>query len=123
MTPSNYAGSFRLFVRGGGRIGDSYYNALAETINGLYKAEVIYPSIRAAPGAASRRSSSPPSNAVDWFNNRRFLEPIGNIPPPKPRRAIMPKSPVTPWRPNSNKRPPGNTGQSIPLERPVLTEV
>ena len=61
-----------------GSVGDSYDNALAETINGLYKTEVI-------------RRSGPWRNVddveyatlvwVDWFNNRRLLEPLGYVPP------------------------------------------
>ena len=61
-----------------GSVGDSYDNALAETINGLYKAEVIH-------RRRSWRSMSEVEIAtlewLDWFNNRRLLEPIGNIPP------------------------------------------
>lgn len=60
-----------------GSVGDSYDNALAETINGLYKAEVIH-----------RRSWQSRETVelatlewVDWFNHRRLLAPIGNIPP------------------------------------------
>ena len=61
-----------------GSVGDSYDNALAETINGLYKAEVIH-----------RQSSWRTREQVEWatlnwvvgFNNRRLLKPIGNIPP------------------------------------------
>lgn len=61
-----------------GSVGDSYDNALAETINGLYKTELI-------------RSQGPWKDLeaveyatllwVDWFNKKRLLEPIGNIPP------------------------------------------
>jgi putative transposase len=61
-----------------GAVGDSYDNALAETVIGLYKTELI-------------RSRGPWRNAdhvefatltwIDWFNNRRLLEPIGHIPP------------------------------------------
>jgi transposase InsO family protein len=61
-----------------GSVGDSYDNALAETINGLYKTEVI-------------RRSGPWRNVddveyatlvwSDWFNNRRLLEPLGYVPP------------------------------------------
>ena len=62
---------------GDGSVGDSYDNALAETINGLYKAEVIH------------RRSWPNRDAVelatlewvDWFNHKRLLGPLGNIPP------------------------------------------
>ena len=61
-----------------GSVGDSYDNALAETIIGLFKTEVI-------------RARGPWRNIddveyatlewVDWFNNRRILEPIGDVPP------------------------------------------
>jgi transposase InsO family protein len=62
----------------GGSVGDSYDNALAETVNGLFKTEVTH-----------RRSSWKSIEAVelatlewvDWFNHRRLLEPIGNMPP------------------------------------------
>lgn len=60
-----------------GSVGDSYDNALAETINGLYKAEVIY--------RQSWKDLQTVELAtltwVDWFNHKRLLEPIGNIPP------------------------------------------
>ena len=61
-----------------GSVGDSYDNALAETINGLYKAEVIWrqrswPSVSAVEMATLRW--------VDWFNNHRLFGPIGYIPP------------------------------------------
>ncbi len=67
-----------------GSVGDSYDNALAETIIGLYKTEVI-------------RSRGPWKNIdeveyatlewVDWYNNKRLLEPIGNIPPAELEKA------------------------------------
>jgi putative transposase len=66
-----------------GSVGDSYDNALAETIHGLYKAEVIH------------RQSWAPLEAVEWatltwvnwFNHRRLLEPIGYIPPAEAEAA------------------------------------
>src|SRR5215217_9430757 len=61
-----------------GSIGDSYDNALAETINGLYKAEVIH---RCGPWRSFEAIELATLEWVDWFNNRRLLEPIGNIPP------------------------------------------
>ena len=61
-----------------GSVGDSYDNALAETINGLYKAEVIY---RRGPWRSFEAVEYATLEWVDWFNNRRLLEPIGNIPP------------------------------------------
>jgi len=61
-----------------GSVGDSYDNALAETINGLYKAEVIW---RRGPWRNFEAVEFATLEWVDWFNNRRLLEPIGNIPP------------------------------------------
>jgi len=61
-----------------GSRGDSYDNALAETINGLYKAEVIY---RRGPWKNMEAVEYATLEWVDWFNHRRLLEPIGNVPP------------------------------------------
>jgi transposase InsO family protein len=67
-----------------GSIGDSYDNALAETINGLYKAEVIH---RRGPWRSMEAVEYATLEWVDWFNNRRLLEPIGNIPPAEAEAA------------------------------------
>jgi transposase InsO family protein len=56
----------------------SYDNALAETINGLYKAEVIW---RRGPWRSFEAVEFATLDWADWFNNKRLLEPIGNIPP------------------------------------------
>src|SRR6202012_3950925 len=61
-----------------GSVGDSYGNALAETINGLYKAEVIH---RRGPWRSFETVEFATLTWVDWFNNRRLLQPIGTIPP------------------------------------------
>ena len=61
-----------------GSVGDSYDNALAESINGLYKAGVIH---RRGPWRSLEAVEFATLEWVDWFNNRRLLEPIGNIPP------------------------------------------
>jgi len=61
-----------------GSVGDSYDNALAETIIGLYKTEVIY---RRGPWHNLEHVEFATLEWVDWFNNRRILEPIGDIPP------------------------------------------
>jgi putative transposase len=61
-----------------GSVGDSYDNALAETINGLFKAEAIH---RCGPWRSFEAVEFATLEWVDWFNNRRLLEPIGNIPP------------------------------------------
>lgn len=54
------------------------FNALAETINGLFKAEVIH---RRGPWRSFESVEYATLEWVDWFNNRRLLEPIGNLPP------------------------------------------
>ena len=51
---------------------------MAETINGLFKAEVIH---RREPWRNFEAVEYATLEWVDWFNNRRLLEPIGNIPP------------------------------------------
>jgi putative transposase len=61
-----------------GSVGDSYDNALAETINGLYKAEVIH---RRGSWRSFEAVEFATLEWVNWFNHRRLLEPIGNIPP------------------------------------------
>lgn len=61
-----------------GSVGDSYDNALAESINALYKAEVIQ---RRGPWRTIEAVEFATLEWVDWFNHRRLLEPTGNIPP------------------------------------------
>jgi transposase InsO family protein len=61
-----------------GSKGDSYDNALAETINGLYKAELIR---RHGPWRGLEEVEFATLEWVDWFNHRRLLESIGHVPP------------------------------------------
>ncbi|MEQ1813584.1 MAG: IS3 family transposase, partial [Candidatus Nitrotoga sp.] len=61
-----------------GSKGDSYDNALAETINGLYKAELIH---KRAPWKTKEAVELATLEWVSWFNHQRLLEPIGYIPP------------------------------------------
>jgi transposase InsO family protein len=61
-----------------GRRGDSYDNALAETIIGLFKTEVIQ---RKGPWRTLAAVEFATLTWVDWFNHRRLLEPIGYVPP------------------------------------------
>ena len=61
-----------------GSVGDSYDNALAESVIGLFKTEVIH---RTGPWRSLETVEFATLEWVDWFNNRRLLEPIGNIPP------------------------------------------
>jgi len=61
-----------------GSRGDSYDNALAETVNGLYKAEVIH---RRGPWKTKASVELATLEWVSWFNHHRLLAPIGYIPP------------------------------------------
>src|SRR4051812_842210 len=67
-----------------GSVGDSYDNALAETINGLYKAELIH---RRGPWRGFEAVEFATLEWVDWVNKRRLLEPIRNIPPAEAEAA------------------------------------
>ncbi len=69
-----------------GSVDDSYDNALAETINGLYKAEVIH---RRGPKRSFEAVEYATLEWVDWFNHRRLLEPIGSIPPAEAKINII----------------------------------
>lgn len=66
-----------------GSVGDSYDNALAETINGLYKAEVIHRRSWKNREAVELATL----DWVDWYNHKRLLGSIGNIPPAEAEAA------------------------------------
>jgi len=68
-----------------GSVGDSYDNALAETINGLYKTEVIR---RQGPWRGIDEVEYATLVWVDWFNNKRLLEPLGWVPPAEYEEAF-----------------------------------
>lgn len=61
-----------------GSVDDAYGNAMTETINGLFKVKVMH---RRGPWQGLDSVENPTLEWVDWFNNRRLLEPIGNITP------------------------------------------
>lgn len=67
-----------------GTTGDSYDNALAETIIGLFKTEVIHHRSQWKGIDAVEYATL---EWVDWFNNRRLLEPNGNVPPAERERT------------------------------------
>ena len=67
-----------------GSVGDSYDNALAETVIGLFKTEVIRPR---GPWRSLEAVEFATLEWVDWFNHRRLLEPIGNVPPAEAEAA------------------------------------
>ena len=67
-----------------GSVGDSYDNALAETVIGLFKTEVIR---RSGPWRGIEAVELATLAWVDWFNHRRLLAPIGNVPPAEAEAA------------------------------------
>ena len=85
-----------------GSKGDSYDNALAETINGLYKTEVIY---KRGGWKGIDDVSFATLEWVDWFNHRRLLEPIGDVPPSEFEAAYYAKE---------------DTEETVGLRRPSL---
>ena len=90
-----------------GSVGDIYDNALAETINGLYKAEVIH---RRGPWRSFEAVEFATLEWVDWFNNRRLLEPIGNIPPAEAEERYYAMLDNQPWQRDSNEMASGKPG-------------
>ena len=76
-----------------GSAGDSYDNALAETVNGLFKAEVIH---RRGPWRSFEAVEFATLEWVDWFNNRRLLEPIGHVPPAEAEARYYAQAEVPP---------------------------
>jgi transposase InsO family protein len=76
-----------------GSVGDSYDNALAETVIGLFKTEVIH---RRGPWRGIEAVEFATLEWVHWFNRRRLLEPIGSIPPAEAEDRYYAKLEPTP---------------------------
>jgi transposase InsO family protein len=102
-----------------GSVGDSYDNALAETVNGLYRAKVIH---RRRPWRTLEAVAYARLEWVDWFNNRRLLEPIGHVPPAEAEAATTgswrsaPQSP-----PDSNETASEEIGTLQCRPRSIIT--
>jgi transposase InsO family protein len=95
-----------------GSKGDSYDNALAETINGLYKAELIH---RRGPGRPRRRWNWPRWNGCPGSITIACSNPSATSRRPKPRQTTIGNSPVRPrWRPDFTNGPPRNPGRFSP---------
>jgi transposase InsO family protein len=73
-----------------GTVGDSYDNALAESVIGLYKTELIRPG---GPWRNAEQVELATLTWIDWFNNRRLLEPIGHVPPAEHEAAYYNSQP------------------------------
>ena len=91
-----------------GSVGDSYDNALAETINGLYKAEAIH---RRGPWRSFEAVEYATLEWVDWFNNQRLLGPNGNIPPAEAEaNHYLPPARTSIWLHDPNVTASGKAG-------------
>jgi transposase InsO family protein len=90
-----------------GSVGDSYDNALAETIIGLYKAEVIH---RRGPWRHMEAVEYATLEWVDWFNHRRLLDQLATSRPRSLKRRIISQRVSCPWRPDSNPELSGKAG-------------
>ena len=76
-----------------GSVGDSYDNALAETINGLYKTELIKPR---GPWKTLEQVELATAEWIDWFNHRRLYEYCGDLPPADLEEAFYARSTAQP---------------------------
>ena len=90
-----------------GSVGDSYDNALAESINGLYKTEVIR---KRGPWRSLELVEFATLEWVEWFNNRRLLGPIGNVPPAEAEARYYADLRHSQWRRDSKKPASGKPG-------------
>jgi putative transposase len=94
-----------------GAVGSSYDNALAETINGLYKTELIRPR---KPWRTIEEVELATAEWVDWFNHRRLYEYCGDIPPVDLEAAYYAQHPETSRRLSSHTRKsPDSPGRFI----------
>jgi transposase InsO family protein len=89
-----------------GSVGDSYDNALAETIIGLFKTEVIH---ARGPWRTLDAVEYATLEWVDWFNNRRLLESIGHVPPAEYERDYQDLSEILCVRRDSRR----HTGEPV----------
>jgi putative transposase len=89
-----------------GSVGDSYDNALAESVIGLYKTEVIGPQ---GPWRHAEQVEFATLTWIDWFNNRRLLE-SGTFPQRSTKRPTTANKRLRPWRPDSCNRVSGELG-------------
>ena len=99
-----------------GAVGSSFDNALAETINGLYKTELIKTT---RPWRSVDHVEIATAEWVDWFNHRRLYEYCGDIPPAEDGSRSL-RSPPEPSRPLSSQtsKSPDTPGRFSPRRCP-----
>ena len=102
-----------------GAVGSSYDNALAETINGLYKTELIKPR---KPWRTIEEVELATAEWVDWFNHRRLYEYCGDIPPVDLEAAYYAQHRDQPPAELSNQKVSGLTG-AVQMECPMHVQL
>ncbi len=102
-----------------GTTGDSYDNALAETINGLYKTELIKPR---GPWRTADHVEIATLEWVDWFNHRRLYEHCGDVPQPNSRPpTTVTTEPGKPPSSQTSKSPDTPSGFTVVMSRDIWT--
>ena len=99
-----------------GTVGDSFDNALAETVNGYYKSELIYGPARTGPWKTVEDVELATLSWVHWHNTSRLHGYLNDIPPQssKPRSTLR-NGPTNPWSKSNSLEPPSEPGRfSLP---------
>ncbi|GJD86397.1 hypothetical protein HPGCJGGD_4303 [Methylobacterium haplocladii] len=106
-----------------GSVCDPCYNALAETINGLFKAEVIH---RRGPWRSFEAVEFATLEWVDWFDTRHRLEPIGNLPPAEAEARYFAQTDVQALaarpKPNGLRETRSGSHQPPQIDRDTLSD-
>ncbi len=97
-----------------GSIGDSFDNAVAETVNGYYKAELIYGPARSGPWKTVEDVELATLGWVYWHNNARLHGYLNDVPPAESKpRSTMHNGPTEPWSESNNPSLRQNQGDSL----------
>ena len=105
--PQDWSGAEAGIEQSVGSVGDSYDNALAESIIGLYKTEVIR---TRGPWRGLEPVEFATLDWVDWFNHRRILEPIREPPTGRGRSGVLSPTRTHGWPRDSHKMVSGIPG-------------
>jgi len=87
-----------------GTVGDSFDNALAETVNGYYKAELIYGPARSGPWKTVEDVELATLSWVYWHNTTRLHSYLGDLPPAEFEAAFYDASRTNPWSESNSQR-------------------
>src|SRR4051812_37806677 len=98
-----------------GSVGDSYDNALAETVIGLYKAELIRGPARTGPWKSVEELELATLGWVHWHNTQRLHGYLGDLPPAEfEDNSTLPARATRPWPDKQTPEPPSDPGRFSP---------